>query len=141
MDPRDFQKLADTLSLGTGESEFRTAISRAYYATYHVGAEFYDNAGIKISKASKGHQQVYTYSNNSGNRELEKVASQLDDLHTKRIKADYHLNKKGFENQETVRFYVKLADQLISTIDSLKGEEELDAIRKKVKEYKVKTNS
>jgi len=139
MDPRNFQKLADKLSGGTEESEYRTAISRAYYATYNVGVEFYNNAGIKISKASKGHNQVCTYSNNSGNDKLKKVASQLHDLYSKRLDADYRL-KKNMANSATALSYVRIADQLISTIDSL-GRKDINAISRKVKEYKAAVGS
>jgi len=37
MDPHDFHQLASQLATSPHAAELRTAISRAYYATYHVG--------------------------------------------------------------------------------------------------------
>jgi len=84
MDPRDFLDLAKKLSGGSTAAEYRTAISRAYYATYHVGAAFLKDIGCPISAGPQAHGEVRNDLSNCGDAELAGVGSQLADLHKKR---------------------------------------------------------
>jgi len=74
MNPREFQQLASKLANGNSPAEFRTAISRAYYAAYNVGVEVLEQMGFRISEGPAGHGEVRHHLNNSGDIEMMRVA-------------------------------------------------------------------
>jgi hypothetical protein len=121
MDPRELQKLALKLIASANPAEVRTAISRAYYATYHVGAEALEEMGFIIEKGPQGHKGVQHRLHNSGDPEISNVGSKLGDLETRRIDADYHLNDANVERQKTAEALVKMADNLIQKLDKLRS--------------------
>lgn len=135
MDPRDFLDIAKKLSGGSKAAEYRTAVSRAYYATYHVGAEFLKGIGCTIKEAAAGHGEVHRYLSNCGDSELANVGSQLSDLHSKRIIADYRLDNIKYDNQKTAQAVMIQSERMISTLDHCGSGTRRDEIAKAVKEY------
>lgn len=122
MDPREFHRLAFQLVGGTSPAEFRTAISRAYYATYNVAVEVLESMGFRISKGPGGHGEVQNRLSNSGDSEAIRVGSQLADLHNRRIQADYRLDRTDVENVRTARALVEQARRMIQTLDECRSE-------------------
>ena len=122
MDPRDFNRLADVLSHGTSSSEARSAISRAYYAVYHVAVETLKNVGISISIGPAGHGEVLRYLANSGDAEVCRMASDLSDFRRKRNDADYDLSNSAVEKATVAQSYVHLAERIISALDACQVE-------------------
>jgi len=117
MNARDFQQLASELVGGTSPAHFRTAITRAYYATYNVGVELLEGMGFRISRGSGGHGEVRMHLNNSGEGDISRVATQLGDLHGRRIHADYELGRTDVESQTTARALVQQARRMIQALD------------------------
>jgi glycine cleavage system aminomethyltransferase T len=117
MDPREFQTLASTLVNGKTPAEIRTAISRAYYATHNVGAEFLSELGFRIPKNASGHGEVWNRLSNSGDKEIMNVGSKLQTLHGMRLRADYRLDEKEVENQKTAQGLVEQANRMINILD------------------------
>jgi len=117
MDPRDFQKLAAKLAFEKSPSEIRTAISRAYYSVFNVGVELLKGIELGVSKGPGGHGEVEHRLSNSANIDVEKVGSQLSDLRSRRIQADYRLDKKEIENQKNAQALVQQAHKMIQTLD------------------------
>jgi uncharacterized protein (UPF0332 family) len=122
MNPREFQSLALKLVAGNSAAEFRTAISRAYYATFHVSVELLESMGFKISRGPAGHGDVQAHLSNGGVPEIQAVGQQLSDLHSKRIQADYRLNKQNVENQKTASVVLEQASRMIQTLDEFRVE-------------------
>lgn len=118
MDPRDYHILARELTEGNRPVDFRTAINRAYYATYNVGVEILEGMGFKIDKGPKGHHQVQRRLNNCGVDEIISVASKLGDLYSRRIDADYRLENRVVERKKNAVAWVKQAGKMIETIDN-----------------------
>lgn len=61
MHPYQFLELANTLSGGTkprNAEYYRTAISRAYYAAFHIGFQTIEAIGIGIKKDAAAHNNV-----------------------------------------------------------------------------------
>lgn len=58
MGGRDFLDLAVRLSEGRSEAELRTAVSRAYYAAFHVAKELLEDAGIALPNTAEAHRNV-----------------------------------------------------------------------------------
>jgi len=122
MDPREFHRLASQLVGGTTSAEFRTAISRAYYASYNVAVQILEEMGFRVSRGPAGHGDVQNRLGNSGDTEVMKVGSQLTDLHGRRIQADYRLDRTDVENVKTVRTLVEQSGRMIRTLDECRSE-------------------
>ncbi len=118
MDPRDYHILATELAEGTRAVDFRSAINRAYYATYNVGVEILEGMGFKIDEGPQGHRQVQRRFNNCGADKLIQVASKLSDLYSSRIDADYRLENRVVERKKNAVAWVKQAGKMIETIDN-----------------------
>ena len=118
MNPRDYHILATELAEGTRVVDFRSAINRAYYATYNVGVEILEGMGFKIDEGPQGHRQVQRRFNNCGADKLIRVASKLSDLYSSRIDADYRLENRVVERKKNAVAWVELSGQLIESIDN-----------------------
>ena len=134
MDPREFLKLASELVAGGTPEKVRTGINRAYYAAHNAGAEVLRELGCRIQKGPGGHADVWKRLSNSGDEEIEMAGSQLGDLQSKRIKADYRLDNKDVEDQKTAQADVKVASRIIQILDACrtgtKKTQVSDAIKK-----------
>src|SRR4051794_17750249 len=99
MDPRDFRKLAESLIVSRNASavHFRTAIGRAYYASFHVASQALGELGFPPAANQNGHFQVVRLLQDSGENGLATVGGMLGDLHSKRLIADYQLKKLDVE--------------------------------------------
>src|SRR3990172_9293049 len=118
MNPRDFLDLARLLVSETPKAaNLRTATSRAYYSAHHVGAETLARMGYKISTGPGGHGDVWKRLQHSGDEELTVAGSQLADLYSNRIKADYRLEDGKAENQANVRGHIELAKKIVDAIE------------------------
>jgi hypothetical protein len=140
MDPREFQLLASELVLRKRASDIRTAISRAYYAVFNVGVEILTELGFKINEGPSGHGDVRNRLSNSGDTEAAKVGSQLNNLHTGRLHADYRLNMTDVENQKTAEALVQLAGKMIRSLDECRSAPKRHQIIKAIQEWETKTN-
>lgn len=118
MDPRHFQYLAERLSEhGTYPAEFRSAVSRAYYAAFHLGLNNLNKMGFPIVQNREAHEEVYRHLNNSRDAELVRAASMMNDLRTKRNHADYELDRPDVEAQKNAKMIVQQAAKVIETIE------------------------
>ncbi|MFI5396896.1 MAG: hypothetical protein ACHQ9S_15270 [Candidatus Binatia bacterium] len=123
MKPREFQALAERLaSHGTKAAEFRTAISRSYYASYHTAFQLLEKMGFQLRTGSLAHQDVRDHLNNSSDLEIIKQAGALGDLYGKRKKADYDLGEPYAERQANAQSAVEIANLTIyNLVQHLKG--------------------
>ncbi|MGA2333014.1 MAG: hypothetical protein ABSG75_14765 [Syntrophales bacterium] len=140
MDPRDFQLVAAKLALSKTPAEFRSSISRAYYAALHVSAEILNDIGIPVEKGIRCHQSVITCLHNSKDEELAKIGSQLDDVRSDRLKADYHLDDRKIATPEKAKATVSQTSRMIAILDSCKSgnPERKKKLRQSIKEYQNK---
>lgn len=135
MDPRDFQTLAEKLASGTSPAEMRTAISRSYYAVYNVGVELLNGMGFRSKEGPSGHTDVEFKLSNSTNIEVEKIGSQLADLRSKRIQADYRLDAPTVEGNSTAMATARQAKRMIKTLDTQCSGPKRGAIIKGIEQY------
>jgi len=117
MNPREFQELAKKLANGESPAEFRTAVSRAYYSVFNVGAELMKEMGFPISVGPSGHGELVYKLSNSKHIDVEKVGSQLSDLRGRRIHADYRLERKDVETRNNAQAAVQQASKMIIVLD------------------------
>src|SRR5262249_23489096 len=91
MDPREFLTLARQLSLATTESAWRSAISRAYYAAFHVARQLLEDLGFAVPYADRADGYVWLRLSNCGEAVVEQAGRELNDLRRHRNSADYDL--------------------------------------------------
>jgi uncharacterized protein (UPF0332 family) len=118
MDARDFHTLAQRLALRGTPAEYRTAVSRAYYATFNVGAEILAGLGFSVRRGAAAHGEVYHCLSNSADSEVEDAASEINDLHRLRNRADYQLDTTDVESPAVVTKIVATAGTVIRTLDT-----------------------
>jgi len=134
MNPRDFLDLANLLvSESPKAANLRTATSRAYYSGHHVGAKILERMGCTITTGPSGHGDVWKRLQHSGDEELTVAGSQLADLYSNRIRADYRLKDGRAENQANVRGHIQQAKKIVEAIEqscsSPKRQDIIDAIK------------
>lgn len=73
MDPRDFNQVAIDIVVRrppTGPAAYRSAISRAYYASLNVAAEILTGIGHSPGKGDSKHKKLVIYLQQSGDAEV-----------------------------------------------------------------------
>lgn len=92
MDPRDFLRFARGLLETEDAPSLRSAISRAYYAAHHVGAELLETVGIEVPQSGDRHMHVPRWLKRATDREVRRAGAQLAVLYDYRVQADYALS-------------------------------------------------
>lgn len=117
MDPRDFHTLALRLAAGTTPAEYRTAIGRSYYAAFNVAAELLRNLGFPLGKGAAAHGEVQKCLSSAGDPGVAAVAAGLGQLHSRRNRADYQLDKLDVETSKNAVAAVAQAGAMIASLD------------------------
>jgi uncharacterized protein (UPF0332 family) len=91
MDPRDFLDVADEWSRGSREAEWRSAVSRAYYAAFHVARSLLEGQGFRVPQAEQAHQYLSLRLANGGQPDVQRAGNDLRFLRRRRNWADYDL--------------------------------------------------
>jgi uncharacterized protein (UPF0332 family) len=93
MNPRDFLDVADELIGGLKEAEWRSAISRAYYAAFQIARQLLLHCGFTVPPDQQAHTFLWLRLANSGHPDVQTAGSDLGELRTARNKADYDLDR------------------------------------------------
>lgn len=134
MDGRRFLALAQKLvegaplTPGDGAPEYRTAISRSYYATFLVASAFLDRIGFEVQNTPAAHMAVQYALNNSGDATLRAVASDIDALHKGRRSADYDMSYKSAIQRAKAKETTQLAADVIARLDEVGGTPDLSRL-------------
>jgi hypothetical protein len=59
MDPHDFLEVAGEWAAGSREAEWRSGVSRGYYAAFHVGWLLLARQGFAVPEGPQGHGYVW----------------------------------------------------------------------------------
>lgn len=89
MDETGFLELADELSTGTRQADWRTAISRAYYAAFHKARSLLWQGGFRVPDAEQAHAYLWLRLSNSGRPDVSNAGTLLNKLRSMRNWADY----------------------------------------------------
>jgi uncharacterized protein (UPF0332 family) len=84
-----FQRLAEELLKEGAERHLRTAISRAYYAIFHLGRARIEQNRFFISRGQDSHKQIWEKFTESADYRCKKMAETAKRLKQKREAADY----------------------------------------------------
>jgi uncharacterized protein (UPF0332 family) len=88
---RDFLALAQTWIKRTTEAEWRSAVSRAYYAAFHVARQFMEDLGFLVPRGDQAHAYLWLRLSNSGDVQLQIAGSDLSILRRDRNRSDYEV--------------------------------------------------
>jgi uncharacterized protein (UPF0332 family) len=116
MNWRDFLLLASRLALNAGEADWRTAVSRAYYAAFHVARLMFADLNFTVPRADRAHQYLVYRLSNCGESAVEQAGRDLDTLRRLRNRADY--DDVPSVTQVQAASAVQLAQVIIQTLDA-----------------------
>ena len=86
---RDLLNLAESLSRGATESEWRCAVGRAYYAAFHQARDVLQALGFQIPRAELVHAFLWKRLRSCGQSSVGMAGSKLHELRSVRNRADY----------------------------------------------------
>jgi len=116
MNWRDFLALAGRLSTGTTEADWRTAVSRAYYAAFHVARRLLADLKFNVPRADRAHQYLVFRLSNSGESAVEQAGRDLETLRRLRNRSDY--DEAPALTQPQAAAAVQLAEGIIQVLDA-----------------------
>jgi uncharacterized protein (UPF0332 family) len=92
MNGRDFLSVADDLAAGLTEAEWRSAVSRAYYAAFHVARDLLSQCGFDVPRVEAAHAYLWLRLTNAGHPDVQYAGLDLRHLRIARNRADYDLD-------------------------------------------------
>src|SRR2546430_2125875 len=93
MNPRDNLDLADELCAGIREVDWRTAVSLAYFAAFHVARQLLRDLGFEVPRADLAHAYLWMRLFNCGQPDVRIAGSNLNELRRTRNLATYELDQ------------------------------------------------
>ena len=116
MNGRDFLLAAKLLLPAPLEAAWRSAISRAYYAAFHVARQLFEDLGFRVPHGDQAHGYLWLRLYNSGDRQIRFAGQRLNYLRRERNLADYDLQLRVRQPQATG--LVQVAEQFIQILDA-----------------------
>ena len=127
MNWRDFLVLAAQLAAGATEANWRTAVSRAYYAAFHVARRLLADLQFTVPRADRAHQYLVFRFSNSSEAVVEQAGRDLETLRRLRNRADY--DESPALTQPQAAAAVQLAEGIIQALDAARQEPTRTRIR------------
>jgi uncharacterized protein (UPF0332 family) len=98
----EFLDTADRLAAGATEGDWRSAVSRGYYAVFHHFREFLLGQGVDVGQGGACHSNLYVGLNNCGVAVVAPIANRINTLRDARARADYDLRRRVDQRQALV---------------------------------------
>jgi uncharacterized protein (UPF0332 family) len=112
----DFLALAETWIKGATEGEWRSAVSRAYYAAFHQARWLLRQLGFQVPRGDQAHAYLWLRLSNCGDPQLQMAGSDLNTLRRDRNRADYDVEQDLL--QATAVPQVQTARRLVQLFDA-----------------------
>lgn len=110
MQPDEFITISGKLAaMNLGAAGARTAVSRAYYGSFHLAMNVLEQFASAPPRNGNGHVFAPAFLESAGNVDATVAASLLQDLHTARIKADYQLRDARIETPAFAKSEIEVA--------------------------------
>jgi uncharacterized protein (UPF0332 family) len=120
MNWRDFLVLAARLAAGATEADWRSTVSRAYYAGFHVARRLLADLRFTVPRADRAHQYLMFRLSNCGESVVEQAGRDLETLRRLRNRADY--DDVPALTQPQAAAAVQLAEGIIHILDAARQE-------------------
>jgi uncharacterized protein (UPF0332 family) len=89
MDPLEYLRVAELWAQGASEPEWRSAVSRAYYAAFHVARYLLEACRFRVPRGERAHAYLWLRLANAGHADVQFAGNGLRSLRTDRNWADY----------------------------------------------------
>jgi uncharacterized protein (UPF0332 family) len=119
----EFLKLAENYVTERSEAAWRSAVSRAYYAAFHVARDFVISLGFVTPRSEIAHAYLWRRLGNCGLSSLALAGSRLNQLRGERNRADYDLNDDL--TQKDAKAAVKSAAMVIAALQAVLPDDRL----------------
>jgi uncharacterized protein (UPF0332 family) len=116
MNERDFLTLAWNLAGATTEAAWRSAISRGYYAAFHVARGLLEGLGFTVPRGDRAHGHLWLRLSNCGDPQVERAGAELNVLRGNRNQADYDLHL--LITQAFAQARLRAVEQAIQALDA-----------------------
>lgn len=120
MDETGFLELADELSMGLREADWRTSISRSYYAAFHKARLLLQQGGFRVPYGGLAHAYIWQRLSNASHPDIDGAGRRLNRLRRIRNRADYNFARPL--NAATAISYVGIATDIIQLLHHLANE-------------------
>jgi uncharacterized protein (UPF0332 family) len=120
MNWRDFLVLAARSAADATEADWRTAVSQAYYAAFHVARRLFADLRFTVPRADRAHQYLVFRLSNSGESAVEQAGRDLETLRRLRNRPDYDETPALTQPQATAAAHI--ADTIIRVLDAARQE-------------------
>jgi len=120
MTGRDFLAVAKQLAAGGTEAEWRSAVSRAYYATFHAARELLEELSFAVPRADRAHAYLSRRLANCGEAQTRRAGTDLNALRGDRNQADYDLNRPV--TAQLAALQVRVAEQVVRFLQDARQE-------------------
>jgi uncharacterized protein (UPF0332 family) len=120
MNGRDFLAAANRLLRSTEEADWRSAVSRAYYAAFHVARRLLTEVGFRVPRGDRAHAYLWLRLSNCGEPQVKGAGRNLNYLRSFRNEADYDVDQPFARPAALTR--VQLAHQIIAVLDTAAAE-------------------
>jgi uncharacterized protein (UPF0332 family) len=127
MNWRDFLALAARLAAEATEADWRSAISRAYYAAFHVARRLLADLNFSVPRADRSHQYLIFRLSNCGEPVVEQAGRDLETLRRLRNRADY--DEVPSVTQPHAVAAVRRAEDIIRHLDNARSDPTRSRIR------------
>jgi uncharacterized protein (UPF0332 family) len=117
---KDFLTLAEIWITGAGEAEWRSAVSRAYYAAFHEARQLLRGLGFAVPRGDQAHAYLWLRLSNCGEPQLQLAGNELNRLRRERNRADYDVDQTVAHADALLQ--VQAARRIIQTLDTAKAE-------------------
>jgi hypothetical protein len=131
--PDDLLALADVLVQGTTETEWRAAVSRAYFAAFPVAHDFLRSLRFRVPQGDRAHAYLWLRLSNSGHPPLDQAGNDLNISRRDRNFAEYETG--GTLSQADARIQVLAAHRIVGTIRACLADPPRSQIRDAVRDY------
>jgi uncharacterized protein (UPF0332 family) len=133
MNFRDFLAVASNLAAGDEEAEWRSAVSRAYYAVFHVACELLRAQGFQVPRADRAHAYLWRRLSNCGDASISNAGRSLNELRGRRNEADYDSHRPVL--RVDAENAVRLAEELVESLDAMLDADHRDRMVETIKAY------
>lgn len=142
MHSNEFTALAGKLAAQTsiGAAGYRTAISRAYYGSFHAARRFLVECFTWYCHGDNEHQWVQRHFQNCRSTEAREIGYGLVHLHTLRKSADYDLDDADVELQSQAMASVARATDINQSLAALANDPMLEQIHEEMQDYRQRVN-
>ena len=117
MKAHDFMDVAWEWVGGLSEAEWRSAVSRGYYAAFHVARDLLQECGFMVPEAEQAHGFLWLRLASAGHPDVEEAGRRLRYLRSLRNWADYDLHRPF--SQSLAVAWVQKAEDIIQVLEAV----------------------